>query len=167
MNGKRKKKIPLKDESTHAQGLAGLLEVLAHALDVVGGEHVAPALLELADGALLLVVEEAAEDLVEDLEVGGGGAELAVELDDHLGGEPLPAPGALRQARLQRPHDPARVHELVGQVVELVRVLLHRPQVLEHVDRDLVAEHRRLVAQAEHRVRRPGGCHCCCLLCVE
>ncbi|ROW08370.1 hypothetical protein VMCG_03265 [Cytospora schulzeri] len=154
---------PPEDEGGHAQGLTGLLEARPHLVHVRVGKHHLEALCDAGEAVLLVVVEEARDQLVEHDEVVVGLAEVPLHLGRHLGGEAgvgLVVVGGVAEARLDGPQDPAHLEELVGEVPEPLDVVLDGAEVLEHADGDGVAQHRGLVAELEGGFL-PSGRHGC------
>ncbi|KAK7417230.1 hypothetical protein QQX98_004664, partial [Neonectria punicea] len=140
---------PLEHQRAHAQALARATQGIDHLLDVVVAKDLAPAAAHAAHGALALVLQEPAQHLVQQLEVGLGHAELLAQLRDDVGGEGLGGADTLTQPGLDGEEDLAGVEEVVGERVQPVRLLGDGAEVLEHADGHAVADARGLVAELQ------------------
>ncbi|KAI6762195.1 hypothetical protein HG531_002748 [Fusarium graminearum] len=121
---------PLEHESAHAQALACATEGADHLFDIVIAKDATPSTTHATHGALALILQKPAEHLIEELKVC-----LCLLVAD-----------ALAEAGLDGEEDLAGVEEVVGEDVEAVGLLRHHCEVLEHADRDAVAEGGGLVA---------------------
>lgn len=142
---------PLEHQGAHTKALARAAEGDDHLLDIIVTKDATPSTSHATHGALALVLEELAQHLIEELEVGLGDAELLAQLRDDIAGEGLLVADALAETCFNGEEDFARVEEVVGQDVEAMRLLGEHGQILEHADRDAVAERRCLVAELEAR----------------
>ncbi|KAI6764401.1 hypothetical protein HG530_008190 [Fusarium avenaceum] len=143
---------PLEHEGAHTETLACATKGTDHLLDIVIAKDATPSATHTAHGTLALILEKLTKHLVEQLEVG---LCLLVAI-------------ALAKPGLDGEEDFASVEEVVGEDVEAVGLLGHHGEVLEHADRDTVAEAGGLVAELEARaLSLCCVCHDAALFVVE